>query len=301
MKKVAVLTASIIALADALNFDLSDPKTVTLKEPAFESSAQVCDLVDVQQLMADGLLKSQGREDQCLLQFFNGICGGKYMEMGALDGVTFSNTYAFYKSPGLNWRGVMVELIPENYERLIRNRPDEFANVHGAVCNEPTTLHYYAGSSSAVGGVLEFASERHRHQFFGDVKLEDTTPIHCTPLQDILDMVHNDEETHSKKQYFDFFSLDIEGAEMSALESIDWERTAFGILIVESTKGDEQVDEFIRSKGYNQISPLPAVCPPLSDRIGRNVYYINPEFDLIYDKVRRNSANGGRVGQYLRK
>jgi len=275
MKRSAILSASILVLADAANYDLVDITTIVSMEPAFETVARPCEPVSMEQLLAEDMLRSQDDEDRCMLTFFNGMCGGRYMEMGALDGVKYSNTYAFYKSPALNWRGVMVELIPENYEKLIRNRPDEWANVHGAVCDEPTTLHYYAGNSNAVGGIWEFASKEHRERYFPNVNLKDTMPIHCTPLQNILDIVNND-EAGTEKLYFDYFSLDIEGAEMSALQGIDWERTGFGIFIVE--KNDPQVEAFLQSKGYNRVSP-----PGCSEK--RNFFYINPEFDLIYNKM----------------
>lgn len=267
-----VLTVSMFGLADAMNLDLFDPKTVVAKTQ-FESSAHVCKPVDVEELRQNGLLTSQDFEDECMLSLFDGMCGGRYMEMGALDGVKFSNTYAFYKS-ALNWRGVMVELIPDNYEKLIQNRPDEFANIHGAVCSEPTTLHYYPGNNNAVGGILEFASESHKHRWFDDIDIEDTTPISCTPLQNILDVVY---DIQNDKIYFDFFSLDIEGAEMSALNGIDWERTGFGILIVE--KNDPDVEPFLKNKGYNLVH-----LPGCSER--RNNFYINPQFDAIYNNVR---------------
>ena len=38
-------------------------------------------------------LKSQQREDMELLQIFPGFCNGTYIEMGALNGIRFSNTY----------------------------------------------------------------------------------------------------------------------------------------------------------------------------------------------------------------
>jgi hypothetical protein len=53
------------------------------------------------------LFKSQDKEDVQLLTWFNNLCGGRYVEMGGLDGVTFSNSYVFNK--GLDWTGVLGE------------------------------------------------------------------------------------------------------------------------------------------------------------------------------------------------
>lgn len=41
--------------------------------------------------------KSQSQEDEKLLGWFQTMCGGTYLELGGLDGVTFSNSYVFNK------------------------------------------------------------------------------------------------------------------------------------------------------------------------------------------------------------
>jgi len=249
-------------------------------EPAFQTTARLCEPVDVDALLHGGYLKSQDGEDQCLFTFFNGLCGGKYMEMGALDGVRFSNSYAFYASPTLNWRGVNVELIPDNYEKLIVNRPLDLANVHAAVCDKTETLHYVHTKSNAVGGIWEFASAAHREKWFGDVKLEDATPIQCSPLQDILDQA-----VGTDKFFFDFYSLDIEGAEISALHGINFEQTGFGVLVIERHANKEDNDEvasFLASKGYDI---MPKAFHTEGCGGSRNLWYINRDFDKIYGQV----------------
>mmetsp|Transcript_2673 Transcript_2673/g.4547 ORF Transcript_2673/g.4547 Transcript_2673/m.4547 type:complete len:187 (+) Transcript_2673:1-561(+) len=66
-----------------------------------------------------GQLKSQDHEDETLLDnFFGGLCSGTYLEMGGLDGVSFSNTHVFNKV--LGWNGVLVELGPKNFAAFYR-------------------------------------------------------------------------------------------------------------------------------------------------------------------------------------
>lgn len=294
MQVITVVALSLFTVAGAVNLDFfRDPKDVTMKNGSvFETSATACKSSNVEVLMEEGYLKSQQGEDKCLFSFFNGLCGGKYMEMGALDGIRFSNTYAFYASPGLDWRGVNVELTPENYNKLIINRPLDIANVHAAVCDVPQTLHYVDVSKkvNAVSGIWEFASDAHKKQWFGSTNLADTkfptTTIECNPLQSILDQVFEEE-----KVFFDFYSLDVEGAELSVLKSIDFGRTGFGILVVEGrekVEDNREVVDFLASKGYDQFT---------KDGCGgsghRNLWYINRNFGKIYENVL------GQVG-YLR-
>ena len=53
--------------------------------------------------------------------FFQGVHGGTFVEMGALEGFRFSNTYSFEKV--LGWNGVLIEANPESCRALAVNRP----------------------------------------------------------------------------------------------------------------------------------------------------------------------------------
>lgn len=295
-----IMLSAFCSLGRAMNLDLfKDPKDVAAKKSTdspvsnahFVTTAWACPPSNLDALSANGYLKSQQGEDRCLFSFFNGLCGGKYMEMGALDGVRFSNTYAFYAAPGLDWRGVNVELTPENYAGLVVNRPHDIANVHAAVCDVPQTLHFVDMSKkvNAVSGIWEFASEAHRKQWFGGPELKDakypTTTIDCSPLQTILDNA-----VGTGSFFFDFYSLDIEGAELSALRSIDFTRIGFGILVVEGMAKAEDnlpVIDFLRSKGYDQFTK--AGC---GGNGHRNLWYINREFWNIYEHVLERQTDG---------
>jgi hypothetical protein len=55
-------------------------------------------------------------------RYFCGRGHGVFVEMGALDGLRYSNTKLFEESP-LDWRGVLVEANPVNAAKVPRNRP----------------------------------------------------------------------------------------------------------------------------------------------------------------------------------
>lgn len=76
-------------------------------------------------------LKSQDEEDEQLLEWFGALTNGTYLEIGGLDGVTFSNSYVFNKD--LQWRGVLIEISASNFGQLVHNRPNEIANIHAGV------------------------------------------------------------------------------------------------------------------------------------------------------------------------
>ena len=267
----------------ALNFKIfNDPKSVISKEGRSCTSAVQCDPVDADTLAAtDNMLKAQDKEDYCLLKYyFPGICEGRYLDIGAGNGVTLSNSWIFHKSAHLGWNGVNVELNPDSYEQLVRNRRNDIANIQAAVCSDTEEpVHYVHDVTSAhVSGIWEFTTEQYREKFWPGITLFNTIEIMCTPIQSILDQTLE----KNKQHYFDFASIDVEGAELSALLGIDWSQTRFGILIVEKNKSGEinrQIHELLRSKGYTLMENDEEECGV------RNWYYKNNSFEQIYSRL----------------
>ena len=180
---------------------------------------------------------SQSGEDETLLTWFNGLCGGTYIEMGALDGRKFSNSFVF--NQGFGWKGVLIEANPITFTKLKDNRPKELALVHGAVCDRPKTVHWVEDPARPqIGGILEFADPKFIAKWWPDELLQKKTEIQCVPFGQLLDK-------YSPVQYFDFLSLDVEGAEYDALSTIDFNKYAFGIVVVET--GDIRKNLMVRS------------------------------------------------------
>src|SRR3972149_7086762 len=64
---------------------------------------------------------SQYQQDKWLYEnIFKNNTNGFFVDIGASDGIKFSNTYFFEKM--LGWNGVCVEPLPDIYKRLIKNR-----------------------------------------------------------------------------------------------------------------------------------------------------------------------------------
>jgi FkbM family methyltransferase len=225
----------------------------------------------MQQLRQGGLLKSQNKEDEILLRWFNGLCNGTYIEMGALDGVKFSNSFAFNK--GFGWEGLLIELIPSHYQQLVQNRPNEIATVQAGVCDKRQMIHYvHRPERPATGGIYEFASVDHRERWWGNITLSSpqVKEIQCIPLKDIV-------AEHGKGvNFFDFFSLDVEGSEFEVLRSIDYASIGFGIILLEANfrnllRKNYAARTFLESNGYIFLMEE-----------GNSYWFINKNFWSIY-------------------
>lgn len=87
-------------------------------------------------------------------------------------GITYSNSYFFNKV--LAWRGLLVEVSPSSFMSLTKNRPNELALVHAAVCNnddqsnsDNNQVHFYEepnGKGPWVAGIWEFTTESFRQK-----------------------------------------------------------------------------------------------------------------------------------------
>ena len=130
-----------------------------------------------------------------------------------------SISYAFYASSQLNWRGVNVELDPDNYHKLTMNRRNDISNIHAAVCSDSQTVHYALAKDKSSGGIWEFTTETYRNHFWPNMTMFQAIPMQCTPMQRILD--------HSVKcdnMHFDFMSINVNGAEYSSLLGLNFEK-----------------------------------------------------------------------------
>ena len=234
----------------------------------FSTSARSCPVVPMEKLAPE--LHSKQEEDKTLLQWFNGLCNGTYIEMGALDGLRSSNTYVFNQV--FHWRGVLIELSPPNYNKLVKNRPNEIATVHAAVCANKGTVHWYKSGATTTSGIWEFTAESYRKQWWKNATFNDTIPIECSPLRDVLE---KHAPTHS---FFDIFSLDVEGDELEVLQSLDFEKVGFGMIVVENdghdARKDKAVTTLLEAKGYRYLQ-----------RLGNNDIMVNKEFDSIYKNL----------------
>ncbi|KAL7525683.1 hypothetical protein ACHAXR_001113 [Thalassiosira sp. AJA248-18] len=258
--------------------------------PRYTSTATQCtDPINISTLESKGLLHSQDSQDKCLLkQYFPNICNGR-------DGDRLSNTFALYNpDSNLHWKGVNIEVDPTNYKLLSENRKFDIANIHAATCSNPGLVHYFSKGRSGLTGLWEYSTQEYRTRWWGgsDVTLEkDTTPVQCTHLQVIIDQTIGTSTTN-KNHYFDFISIHIEGSELSTLQSIDYNRVGFGVILVgkvdENEVGDK-IEELLLSVGYEKV--VGSSSEACSKAARRNNWFVNKNFDKIYEGYGESNTN----------
>ena len=183
--------------------------------------------------------KAQFREDcrlqKLLLSAQSPSLGGTFVELGALDGVTGSNTYALEKC--LNWRGLLIEANPESYAKLqVSGR--KAAKVHSAVCPRPgyvnVTAHgsVFAGMPSEMSAAYIRSWGRHIPQRHAVVE------VPCRSLTSLM-------QDNGLPSGADFLSLDVQGAEELVLSAVD--PAVFKVIMVEMDGFDKAKQRRIHS------------------------------------------------------
>lgn len=190
---------------------------------------------------------SQSRQDTYLYQtYFQGKSDGIFVEVGAHDGVTFSNTLLFEK---LGWKGVLIEPIPSVFEKLIKNRKGHCINKCAYSHDGEVDFNLNNGYSEMLSGVRDCYDDRHykrleseQSQLGGETQV---IKCRCCKLTDELLSLNI---TH-----VDFMSIDVEGGELKVLEGLDLKAIDVRVLLIEDNYPDrfEPIDQLLRSYGYN--------------------------------------------------
>ena len=140
--------------------------------------------------------------DKKLDSLFNHKNNGFYIELGAFDGITQSNSYFFELNR--NWTGLLIEPSKDSYHLCCKNRPNSI--VVNCCCvsndykNDTISGDFNSTLMSSVNGAR--------------LKTQKLVEVKAMTLEKILDENHIDVE-------IDFLSLDTEGYELPILQGLN--------------------------------------------------------------------------------
>jgi FkbM family methyltransferase len=184
--------------------------------------------------------------------------GLHFVEIGGFDGEKYSNTLFLERERG--WNGLLVEANPYTFQQM--KRKDRACYMaHACVSSQAESMHFeIAGSITAAAEII---TRQHATRLNNDVKVYghlkqwegsgSTEPVKCYRLEELM------LGAVDLGQHIDFFSLDVEGAEMHILESISWDEVSIDAFMVEEEEGKtshEAVNTLLQSKGFRQVAKL---------------------------------------------
>lgn len=176
--------------------------------------------------------------------------GGFFIEAGANDGVSQSNTLYFEKYR--KWRGLLIEPIPELAERCRRNRPKstvENAALTLADFDGQQVAMRYCNLMSQVKGAMKSDAEELEHIQRGcqvqDIESRELR-VPGKTLSRILDRLG--------VNHIDLLSLDVEGYELQALQGLDLDRHSPRFMLIEA-RYRQDIEEFLQPR-YEVVAEL---------------------------------------------
>lgn len=185
------------------------------------------------------------------LEPYLGFKNGVFLEAGANDGLKQSNTY--YLEAILGWKGILVEPVPELYERCRKYRKNSKVFNSALVSRKFESDHVvlqYADLMTSVtrsSGNTAFDQE-HITRGLRAQNIDATREIRAKAdtLSGIID--------RAGYQRIDFLSLDLEGYEAPALEGLDFDRHGPTFLLIE-VRNSKQITELLGDR-YIEVETI---------------------------------------------
>ena len=193
---------------------------------------------------------SQHGQDKFLNEnVFKNQQNGIFIDIGAHDGKTISNTYFFEKE--LNWTGVCVEPILERYVELVKNRSCICMNC--CVYNKHSIVPFAQsiGYTEMLSGIQETYDPRHLERLKNEQSIFGGT----TNILNKVSYTLSEILTLNHIEHVDYLSIDTEGSELQILQGIDFEKFKIKVIDVENNYPDvfEPIDIFLTSKNYKKL------------------------------------------------
>jgi FkbM family methyltransferase len=199
---------------------------------------------------------SQSGQDRYLNEhLFKGKRQGIFIDVGAHDGITYSNTYFFEKE--LGWNGICIEPIPALFKRLQNSR--RCMCLQGCISNKNEksdflciTSYIASEYTEMLSGLWDSYDPRHIKRIDNEVAQfggkKEIIEVQCYRLDHLF-------EQHNIMK-IDYLSIDVEGAEMKVLESIDFTVIDIDVISIENNYGTECIKQFLMKRGYQYIITL---------------------------------------------
>lgn len=205
---------------------------------------------------------------------------GFFLDIGAHDGISYSNSYYFEKYRAFN--GICVEPNPTVFAKLKANRNTTCMNVCIGQPDGMVKFLVIEGYGEMLSGVLDSYAPEHMERINNIIELEGGAKkeieVPSIPLQKI-DLLEGIE--------IDYCSIDTEGHEYSVLNSIDFDKVKIKCFTIENNYNDKNVENLLASKGYVNVF-----------RIGdddvfimKNMHDTSMKFRLFIYRIKRKTKN----------
>jgi FkbM family methyltransferase len=179
-------------------------------------------------------------QDRIAYLYFKRKTDGFFIDIGAHDGISGNNTYIFEQ---IGWKGICIEPQPDIFRQLQKNRKCDIYNA--AIYTQSSDGLEFAKINNAdfLSGLSVILSDNRKELLEKESNQVEYIKVKTMMFDDIM-------KTYPSVRYIDFMSLDVEGAELNILQTINFERYSFGLMAIENNEPNNILAKYMESKGY---------------------------------------------------
>ena len=183
-------------------------------------------------------------QDMLVYELLGKKDNGIFIDIGANDGLTISNTYFLEKN--CDWSGIAIEPIPSIFEKLKSNRSCDV--IHGCVTPKSGKAKFL----ELVGGLNMLSTLSFNNTGLTARRLRKNAKRSNSTINEIdveCYTLHSLAEKYNLK-YVDFLSIDTEGGELEILKSINFDKLPVKIISVENNYYTRDIRNHLESCGF---------------------------------------------------
>lgn len=190
---------------------------------------------------------SQFKQDEFVNDnFFKNKTTGTFVDIGAHDGKTFSNSLFFEE---LGWSGICIEPNPEIFNILENHRTCKCVNLAISDKTGNSLFFQITNGPDMLSGLADEYTQNAIHRIHTEMSADPDAfkyiDVKTDTFANIVDF-----------QNIDFLSIDTEGNELKILQSIDFSKYNIHVISVENNNFDNTFIEFFKDKPYDLVAKL---------------------------------------------
>ena len=167
---------------------------------------------------------SQDKQDLFVNNYFKNMTNGTFFEVGAADGATFSNS--LFSERVRHWTGVLIEPNTDLCTSLVSVHRKSYTINSCLSLDEKLNVASFL-PAKLLGGIEKSlkSEEWMMNRVQGAFPYIETEEVLCIPVKSILKEIN--------MPHINFFSLDVEGAELDILKSIPFNVVTIDFFMIE--------------------------------------------------------------------
>jgi FkbM family methyltransferase len=179
-----------------------------------------------------------------VIDYFKEARGLSFIDVGAYDGLTWSNSLPLEEFYG--WTGICVEPNSKPFEKRRAHRKCICLNIALADTEAEMKFLEIEGHAEMLSGLISTYDKRHvervKNETLSYRDKINLRPIKCRTIASLAS------EYQIKK--VDFLSVDTEGSELNVIKGIDLSQLEISLICLECNYGVGEVAVFMKSRGY---------------------------------------------------